>query len=253
VKPRYLAIEGPIGVGKSSLAKLLAEKMGAEYLSDTDAVNPWLEAFYRDPAANALHTQLHFLVSRIESLERQQPQAAEGSRRGVRPLIADFMLDKDPLFAELVLDEREWRLYTALYERLAVTLPENSVTPDLVIYLQAPVEHLIKRIEQRGIAWEQRIDSAYLDGLSRLYEKLFHNYSASPLLIVNSESVDFTQDTGAVDRLLAATRLTRVRASSERSRRPATTWLFSTGSWKPAAPGLMFCTGCVPRSPAMSR
>jgi len=150
VKPRYLAIEGPIGVGKSSLAKLLAEKMGAEYLSDTDAVNPWLEAFYRDPAANALHTQLHFLASRIESLERQQPQAAEGSRRGVRPLIADFMLDKDPLFA-----------------------------------------------------WEQRIDSAYLDGLSRLYEKLFHNYSASPLLIVNSESVDFTQDTGAVDRLLA--------------------------------------------------
>ncbi len=203
MNPRYLAIEGPIGVGKSSLAKLLAARLGAEYLADTDAVNPWLESFYLDPAANALHTQLHFLVSRIESLERQEPLAAESSRRGVRPLIADFMIDKDPLFAELVLDEREWRLYRAVYERLVGTLSARCTTPDLVIYLQAPVEHLIRRIEQRGISWEQRIDSAYLDELSRRYEKLFHDYTSSPLLIVNSESVDFTKDNDAVDRLLA--------------------------------------------------
>lgn len=203
MKPRYLAIEGPIGVGKSSLAKLLAEKLGAEYLADTDAVNPWLEAFYEDSAANALHTQLHFLVSRLETLERLAPRQEANPRRGSRPLVADFMIDKDPLFAELVLDEREWRLYRAIYERLVAKLTSQCEMPDLVICLQAPVEHLIQRIERRGIAYEQRIDSSYLDALSRLYENLIHRYAASPLLIVNSEVVDFTQDPSAVERLLA--------------------------------------------------
>lgn len=203
MKPRYVAVEGPIGVGKSSLASQLAEHLGADRVCDTEAVNPWLEAFYRDPAGNALHTQLHFLASRIETLELQTSlRDGEAQRRGERPRVADFMIDKDPLFAELVLDEREWRLYRALYERLMAPFRESCMQPDLVIYLQAPVEQLIQRIEKRGIDYEQRIDSAYLEGLSRLYEKLFHDYIASPLLIVNTAVVDFTQDELAVSRLL---------------------------------------------------
>ena len=202
--PSYLAIEGPIGVGKSSLAERLAVRFRADRLCDTEAVNPWLEAFYQNPAANALHTQLHFLVSRVETLERQAPARDDGVvRRGERPLVADFMIEKDPLFAELVLDEREWRLYQALHDRLSASLVRTCAQPDLVIYLQAPVEQLIQRVERRGISYEQRIDSAYLEGLARLYERLFHDYTASPLLIINTEATDFSSDDVAVDRLLS--------------------------------------------------
>lgn len=201
--PSYIAVEGPIGVGKSSLADQLAHKLGADRVCDTETLNPWLEAFYKDPIGNALHVQLHFLVSRIETLERLAPaRAGSIARRAERPLIADFMIEKDLLFAELVLDEREWRLYRALQERLLAGLPETCSQPDLVIYLQAPVERLIQRVEKRGIDFEQRIDSAYLEGLSRLYERLFHDYAASPLLIVNTESTDFSSDDSAVERLL---------------------------------------------------
>ncbi len=203
MKPFYLAIEGPIGVGKSSLAEQLSERMGADRLRDTEAVNPWLEAFYREPAVNALHTQLHFLVSRIETLERLAPAREDSdTRRGKRPLVADFMIEKDPLFAELVLDEREWLLYRALYERLVAPLGQTCLQPDLVIYLQASVEHLIQRVEKRGIEYEQRIDSAYLEGLSRLYERFFHDHVATPLLIVNTDKVDLSTDVLAVERLM---------------------------------------------------
>jgi len=207
VRHRYIAVEGPIGVGKSTFARHLAARIGADPINDTENVNPWLEAFYLDPVANALHAQLQFLVTRVAVLERivVPPREDDGKagggarRRGGRPIVSDFIIDKDRLFAELTLDENEWRLYTALYERLVVGL----AVPDLVVYLQAPVDRLIDRIERRGIGYEQRIDSTYLQRLSSSYERFFHDFQASPLLIVNTADIDLASDPQAIVRLVA--------------------------------------------------
>lgn len=212
MRHRYIAVEGPIGVGKSTFAHHLAARIGADPVNDTERVNPWLEAFYLDPVANALHAQLQFLITRVAVLERivvpsrdaEDTAAAGGAaprpgRRTGRPIVSDFIIDKDRLFAELTLDENEWRLYSALYERLVVGL----AAPDLVVYLQAPVERLIDRIERRGIGYEQRIDSTYLQRLSSSYERFFHDFQASPLLIVNTAEVDLASDPQAIERLVA--------------------------------------------------
>jgi len=207
MKHRFIAIEGPIGVGKTTLAKKLASCFDAEYLSDTEIANPYLKAFYRDPKSVALHTQMHFLVSRLTALEASQCSGVTGNsdadskplekKRGRERVVADFLIDKDRLFAELTLDEHEWWMYNKLTERLLQGLPQ----PDLVIYLQAPLERLIERIERRGLRHEQRIDSNYLQQLIGLYERHFHSYNSSPLLIVNADEINLADSETDVVRL----------------------------------------------------
>ncbi len=180
MKYQYIAVEGPIGVGKTTLAKKLSAAVRGRYLADSDAINPYLKAFYQQPDRVAFHTQMHFLVSRLEAME------AARVTDETRPVVADFMFEKDRLFAELTLDESEWQMYSALFERTTHNLPK----PDLVVYLQAPLERLVQRIERRGLKHEQRIESRYLQRLIELYERFFHQYDASPLLIVNAAEIN---------------------------------------------------------------
>lgn len=187
----YIAIEGPIGVGKTTVARHLAELLKAQFLPDTDTHNPYLKQFYLDPKAVALHAQLHFLVARREVLKKRDIE------QPVKPIIADFMIDKDRLFAELTLDENEWWMYSHLYDRMT----EDTRRPNLVIYLQAPLERLIERIETRGLRHEQRIDSTYLAELGARYERFFHDYDESSLLIVNADEVNLATDQSAVQAL----------------------------------------------------
>ncbi len=196
MKHQFIAIEGPIGVGKSTLASILANEFNADLLQDTETVNPYLKQFYKDPQSVALHTQLHFLLSRLELLNSPSVTRPTG------PLVADFLLDKDKLFAELTLNEAEWWMYTRLYDRLS----ENCVRPDLVIYLQAPLEKLIQRIERRGLRHEQRIDSHYLQQLITVYERYFHEYAESSLLIVNASEINIADNEDDVARLVEQVR-----------------------------------------------
>lgn len=191
MKYQFIAIEGPIGVGKSTLAAQLAKQFKASFLSDSDAINPYLKTFYRNPGGAAFHTQLHFLVSRLETLNN--PAVVNPNK----PIVADFLLDKDRLFAELTLDHTEWWMYSRLYDKQVADVPR----PDLVVYLQAPLERLIERIERRGVGHEQRIDSNYLQQLSALYERFFHAYSETPLLIVNAADINLADDPDEVLRL----------------------------------------------------
>lgn len=179
--PRYIAVEGPIGVGKSSLARRLATSLDAELLLERAEDNPFLERFYADPRSAALPTQLYFLLQRAEQMRGLRQADLFQPRR-----VADFLFDKDRLFAELTLDAAEFELYDRVYRSLAPEVPP----PDLVIYLQAPVEALQRRIRQRGIAHEQGIDDAYLSALSEAYIRYFYHYTASPLLIVNASAIN---------------------------------------------------------------
>lgn len=184
MKHQFIAIEGPIGVGKSTLADILATEFKADLVNDTERENPYLKKFYKDPQAVALHTQLHFLLSRLEVLN--SPAVA----RPTNTMVADFLLDKDKLFAELTLNEDEWWMYTRLFDRMSA----DCVKPDLVIYLQAPLEKLIQRIERRGLRHEQSIDSHYLQQLISIYERYFHEYADSALLIVNASEINLADD-----------------------------------------------------------
>ncbi len=180
MKYKYIAVEGPIGVGTTTLAKKLSAAVGGRYLADSEETNPYIEAFYQQPDRVAFHTQMHFLVTRLQAMEAARIQDEP------RTVVSDFVIDKDRLFAELTLDEAEWQIYAALYERTVQHLPK----PDLVVYLQAPLERLLQRIERRGIKHEQRIESRYLQRLIELYERYFHQYDASPLLIVNATDIN---------------------------------------------------------------
>lgn len=191
MKYQFIAIEGPIGVGKSTLARKLAARFKADYISDTEGSNPYLKSFYKNPRASALHTQLHFLVARLNVLNNP------AVLKPVQPIVADFFIEKDRLFAEMTLDHTEWWMYSQLYEKQVNDLP----SPDLVVYLQAPLERLIERIERRGVAHEQRIDSNYLQQLSSLYERFFHAYSDTPLLIINTDDINLADNAQEVDRL----------------------------------------------------
>ncbi len=190
---KYIAIEGPIGVGKTSLARRLSKTLDCELLLEEPQDNPFLERFYQDKRSNALATQLHFLFQR--SRQCQQMRQAD-MFDPVR--VSDFMLDKDQLFAQLTLDNEEYKLYELVFERLAIDAPQ----PDLVIYLQASVDTLLKRIAKRGIAYEQSIESEYLQNLSDLYTRFFHQYDRGPLLIVNAEEADLVGSDHEYEQLL---------------------------------------------------
>lgn len=179
--PEYIVIEGPIGVGKTSLARRLAETFGSELLLEGADKNPFLERFYRDPRGAALQTQLFFLLQRAQQMQELRQGDIFSPVR-----VADFLLEKDRLFAQLNLDDDELRLYEQVYRQLTLDAPQ----PDLVIYLQAPVSVLEERIRQRGIPAEQQITRDYLQGVVDAYAHLFHYYAASPLLIVNAADID---------------------------------------------------------------
>lgn len=179
---KFIVVEGPIGVGKTSLAKRLAKSFGSELVLEQADENPFIERFYKNPRAAALPTQLFFLFQRARQLEEiRQHDLFETVR------VADYLLDKDRLFARLTLDDEEYALYEQVYSRLTIDAP----VPDLVIYLQAPTDVLLERIARRGIRYEQQIERAYLERLAEAYAKFFHEYNAAPLLIVNAAAVDF--------------------------------------------------------------
>lgn len=202
-KCRYIVVEGPIGAGKTSLARAIAHHVDGEELFERPEENPFLARFYEDMARYALPAQLTFLFQRVDQL------------RGLaqidlfrRATVGDFLLDKDPLFARLNLGDAEYRLYEKVYGQLKLEVP----VPDLVVYLQAPVDTLIERVHRRGVDYERAISEHYLARLADAYSRYFYQYDAAPLLIVNSERLNFVDDPAHLDLLLA-------RVASMRGRR----------------------------------
>ena len=179
--PRYIAIEGPIGVGKTSLAKRLAESFNSDLVLEQPSENPFLERFYRNRGDGALPTQLFFLFQRARQIE-----AIRQSDLFTPVRIADFLLEKDRLFAELNLDGNEFALYEQIYENLELDPPD----PDLVIYLQAPPDVLMRRVASRGLSYESSIQVSYLERLGEAYARFFYAYNSAPLLIVNAAVID---------------------------------------------------------------
>jgi deoxyguanosine kinase len=194
---RYIVVEGPIGVGKTSLARRLGGSLDAELVLEQDAQNPFLERFYRNPKAGALPAQLFFLFQRAQQLGGLKQQDLFAPRR-----VADYLFEKDRLFASLTLDPAEM----ALYEQVASRLDVDAPKPDLVVYLQAPVETLLQRIAKRGIGYEDAIDAAYLTRLNDAYARFFHEYDRAPLLIVNAASIDPVANQADYDELVGAIR-----------------------------------------------
>jgi deoxyguanosine kinase len=191
--PRYIAIEGPIGVGKSSLAKILAQKYASRLVKEEVAGNPFLERFYENPRKFAFQTQLFFLLSRY----RQQRELAQGDlfEGG---LVCDYILAKDKIFALINLEDDEVSLYESIYKLLVSTLPK----PDLVIYLQARPEILLSRVRKRGIAYERNISLDYLRTLSDAYNEYFFHYNETPLLVVNTSEIDFVESPRDLEHLV---------------------------------------------------
>jgi deoxyguanosine kinase len=182
---RYVAVEGPIAVGKTTLARRLADHLGGNLLLEDFEANPFLPRFYRDMQRWAFATQMFFLFQRVG-------QAADLKQRDLfeRAAVADFLIDKDPLFARLTLSEEEYELYQQVYQHLS----PQTAKPDLVIYLQAPAEVLAERVRRRGIDMERNLGVAYLQQLAALYAEYFHGYDASAVLIVNSENLNFAEN-----------------------------------------------------------
>jgi deoxyadenosine/deoxycytidine kinase len=189
----YIVVEGPIGSGKSTLAKLLSNKFGANMFSEKADRNPFLPKFYEDMKHYALSTQLFFLFQRAEQINELNQQ--DFFKNGI---IADFFLQKDPIFANLNLDNEELKLYTQIYNYLHPKTP----TPDLVIYLQTPVDLLRKRVEKRKIPYEQNISTEYLEKIAESYSNYFHNNHRSRVLIINNENIDLLEDKSALNVLI---------------------------------------------------
>jgi deoxyadenosine/deoxycytidine kinase len=183
----YIVVEGPIGVGKTTLARRLAESFGGELLLEAPEENPFLPRFYKNPRANALSTQLYFLLHRNQQIRdlRQADMFAH-----VR--VGDYMIEKDYLFAQLTLDAEELALYEQVYSQIV----GETVAPDLVIYLQAPVNVLMDRITNRGMPYEANIDQKYLQRLVSAYTHFFYNYELAPLVIVNAAEIDIANNDG---------------------------------------------------------
>ncbi|MFV2089378.1 MAG: deoxynucleoside kinase [Pseudomonadales bacterium] len=191
--PSYIAVEGPIGVGKTTLANMLAQTFGYPLLREPAAENPFLDRYYREGKRHALSTQLFFLLHRAQQIADVRPDDL------LEPnLIADFLFEKDDLFARLTLDDNEYELYRQIHESLAIEPP----VPDLVIYLQAPSNVLLSRIRHRGIDFERQISAGYLDSLINSYTEFFHFYDAAPLLVVNATEIDFANNVYHFDALL---------------------------------------------------
>jgi len=191
--PRYIVVEGPIGVGKTSLCRRLADSINAELLLEGADENPFLEKFYQDPRAAALPVQLFFLYQRA-----QQIQALRQSDMFSPVTIADFLMDKDRMFAQLNLDDDEFSLYEQAYANLTLHVPQ----PELVIYLQASVEVLAKRVQLRGRSMERHMDTDYMQQVADAYTRFFHYYNSAPLLIVNTEDIDLVNDNNDYNMLL---------------------------------------------------
>lgn len=183
--PPYIAVEGPIGVGKTTLARRLAATFGHETLLEDADHNPFLERFYRNRRQAALATQLFFLFQRAQKIEDLRQKDIFAPLR-----VADFLIEKDPLFARVNLDSDEYQLYQKVYQQLLIEPPR----PDLVVYLQAPTDVLLDRINARGIAHERGIERDYLERLNEVYSEFFLYYDDAPLLIVNASEIDLAND-----------------------------------------------------------
>lgn len=200
----YVVIEGPIGSGKTTLARMLADKFSVELLSEKAESNPFLTRFYQDAQRYALPTQLFFLFQRSRQIEDMAQRDMFG-----QPTVSDFFLEKDPLFARLNLDDEEYSLYHQIYQHLQLKAPK----PDLVVYLQTPVDALVERIEERNISYEQEMPREYITRLAEAYSEFFHTYDASPLLIVNNEKLNIIKDPEAFDLLIE--RINQIKSSRE--------------------------------------
>ena len=185
--PRYIAVEGPIGVGKTTLAQRLAQTFNHEILLEDADENPFLERFYRNRGDAALATQLFFLFQRAQKMQELRQSELFSPVR-----VADFLIEKDPLFARINLDRDEFELYEKVYQKLTIDAPK----PDLVVYLQASTDVLLERIERRGISHERSINRRYLEQLNEVYSEFFLYYDGAPLLIVNASMIDLAQGEG---------------------------------------------------------
>ncbi len=181
-RPRHIAIEGPIGVGKTTLAQILAERTGGRLVLEQPEENPFLQGFYAERKKHAFQTQLFFLLSRY-----QQQQALLQQDLFNQSTVADYLFAKDRIFAALTLDPAELALYHQIYDHL----DPRVVRPDLVVYLQARTEVLLARIRKRGRDYERGMDPAYLDALAKAYRDFFFHYEDTPLLVVNTSDIDF--------------------------------------------------------------
>jgi deoxyadenosine/deoxycytidine kinase len=196
---RFIVVEGPIGVGKTSLARRLADSLGGELLLEESDGNPFLERFYRNGRTSALPAQLFFLFQRAKQLEELRQNDLFSRVR-----VADFHIDKDRLFAGVNLDREELALYEQMYERMDI----EPQAPDLVIYLQASVDALMQRIARRGVPHDRFIDRAYLEQLTDAYARHYHNFDTAPLLIVNASSIDPIGNDADYEQLLERVRQT---------------------------------------------
>jgi deoxyguanosine kinase len=184
--PTFIAVEGSIGVGKTTLAKKLAASFNYTTLLEDAEENPFLERFYRSREQVALATQLFFLFQRAQKIQdMRQTDIFEPTR------VADFLMEKDPLFAKVNLDRDEYQLYDKVYQQLTINAPK----PDLVVYLQASTDVLLSRIDNRGLAIERGIDRRYLERLNEVYSEFFLYYDGAPLLIVNANEIDLANST----------------------------------------------------------